>query len=247
MQCNGALDHDGLRPMTKIQFALYDLFSGIQGEATWTGRAMLFLRFSGCPLSCSWCDEPLHKDPQLAQSLTAKEILAKLRHTDPNLSQLLLTGGEPLAVKEIAHLVHFLKNQGYWIAMETSGMGGPVPVGLDWLTLSPKTPLPEELYTMADEIKYIVGASPVAQQTLEIQQRAKIHANVWVQPQSLITTISRPEVPTTERQPSSSRPYLWRDNVLLNQAALEHCLEHIKRSAGKIRLSLQTHKLINLP
>ena len=107
--------------------------------------------------------------------------------------------------------------------METSGVGGPIPPGVDWITLSPKKPLPDSLFAMANEIKYIVGASPTTQQVAEIQQRAKSHANVWVQPQSR------------------------HDTTAIHSAALQRCLEQIKQSNGKIRLSLQTHKLVDLP
>ena len=96
-------------------YPICDLFASIQGEATWTGRAMFFLRFSGCPLSCPWCDEPRHRDPTATRHLTAVEILAQLRHMDPTLRALVLTGGEPLAVRELPKLVDFLKKQGYWL------------------------------------------------------------------------------------------------------------------------------------
>lgn len=245
------------------RFPIYDLFSSIQGEATWAGQAMLFLRFSGCPLSCSWCDEPQHKDPQISRQLTAQEILEELRQTGPNLFHILLTGGEPLAVKELAQLVHFLKSQGYWVAMETSGVGGPMPLELDWITLSPKTPLPEALFAMANEIKYVVGASPIAQQAEEIQKRTKVHTNVWVQPQSA----GIPKTPKVGQPPPSESSYVWpvpqnhglaseksyvqhiqHDHGLaLNHDALQQCLKQIKNSGGKIRLSLQTHKLVGLP
>lgn len=227
-------------------FALYDLFSGIQGEGTWTGRAMLFLRFSGCPLACTWCDEPRHKDPQAAHSLTAQEILETLRRIDPNLFHVLLTGGEPLAANSIVSLVQFLKKKGYWLAMETSGVGGPIPPGLDWVTLSPKTPLSEAIFARADEIKYIVGAASSTQQEIAIQQRAKTHGNVWVQPQGIGITQARKERLHSNNQAlDCSEPDLGR--VGLDPNALLQCLASIKNSGGKIRLSLQTHKLVGLP
>lgn len=204
-----------------MNFPVYTLFSALQGEATWTGRAAFFLRFSGCPLSCSWCDEPLHRDPQKSRLITAEQILQELQQIDSNLFSIVLTGGEPLAVKDLGQLVQFLKQHGYWLALETSGVGGRFPAGLDWITLSPKTPLPDTTFAMADEIKYIVGPAPVEQQTAEIQQRAITHSNVWVQPRS-------------------------GDNGM-NRDALSRCLALIKSSNGKIRLSLQTHKLVGLP
>ncbi|MBF0402206.1 MAG: 7-carboxy-7-deazaguanine synthase QueE [Magnetococcales bacterium] len=209
-------------------YPICDLFASIQGEATWAGRAMLFLRFSGCPLSCPWCDEPRHKDPNAVRSLTAHAILAELRQAEPTLSALLLTGGEPLAIPGLAQLVAFLKEQGYWLAMETSGVGGTIPPGLDWITLSPKTPLPESVFARANELKYVVGATPTARQSAEIQQRARSHGTVWVQPQADGTLNAAGQ-------------------EQINPLALQQCLYHIKQSAGQIRLSLQTHKWVGLP
>lgn len=211
-----------------MRYPVCDLFASIQGEATWTGCAMLFVRFSGCPLACPWCDEPRHKDPEATRLLTGAEIVAAMRQLDPTLSRILLTGGEPLAVKGLAHLVACLKEQGYWLAMETCGIGGEIPSGLDWITLSPKTPLPEAVFAQAHEIKYIVASSPTDRQTKEIQARARMQENVWVQP--------RAEGEDEPTGPTTNPPQ-----------ALQHCLTHIKQSAGRIRLSLQTHKWIGLP
>ena len=204
-----------------VKFSVYNLFSAIQGEATWTGRAAFFLRFSGCPLSCSWCDEPLHRDPHRSRFITAEQIFQELQQIDSGLFSIILTGGEPLAVKDLGKLVEFLKQHGYWLALETSGVGGRIPCGLDWITLSPKTPLPDTTFAMADEIKYIVGPTLMEHQTAEIQRRAISHSNVWVQPLS--------------------------DDKDRDRGALSCCLSLIKNSNGRIRLSLQTHKLVGLP
>ncbi|MEO5339358.1 MAG: 7-carboxy-7-deazaguanine synthase QueE [Magnetococcus sp. MYC-9] len=216
------------RPLVAEQtYPVCELFASIQGEASWSGRAMIFVRFSGCPLACPWCDEPLHRDPAATRHLTAAEILAELRQADPGLFHVLLTGGEPLAVGGLEPLVAFLKGHGYWLAMESSGVGGPVPPGLDWLTLSPKTSLPEPLFALADEIKYIVPATASERQDEEIQRRALSHANVWVQPRA-------------EGGGEAG-------HAAIDPRALHRCLSHIRRSAGRIRLSLQTHKWIGLP
>ncbi|MBF0462147.1 MAG: 7-carboxy-7-deazaguanine synthase QueE [Magnetococcales bacterium] len=209
-------------------YPICDLVSTLQGEGTWAGMAVFLLRFSGCPLACSWCDEPRHRDPQATRHLTPAAIVAEMRRLDPHLTHILLTGGEPLAVPGLFYLVDYFKDHGYWQAMETSGVGGEIPFGLEWVTLSPKTPLPEALFNRADEVKYIIGANPSDRQTEEIQERARIHDNVWVQPCSEATVALPGQSP-------------------INPQALQHCLAHIKRSGGRIRLSLQTHKWIGLP
>ncbi|WP_193771457.1 7-carboxy-7-deazaguanine synthase QueE [Candidatus Magnetaquicoccus inordinatus] len=189
---------------------------------------MLFIRFHGCPLSCPWCDEPLHRDPNTRQDLLQEELLASLQKLNATLPYLLLTGGEPLAVPHLSELVVYLKQQGYWLAMETSGVGGTIPNGIDWITLSPKTPLPEEIYNKANEIKYIIEAPPSAKRTAEIVQRAIQHGNVWVQPRA---------------QPQQD-PH---QHPAIDPQALAGCLQLIRQSAGKIRLSLQIHKWAHIP
>ncbi len=189
---------------------------------------MLFIRFHGCPLACPWCDEPLHRDPAARREMLAEQLLQAVRRLHPRLPYLLLTGGEPLAVPRLAELVDFFKQQGFWQAMETSGVGGPIPEGVDWLTLSPKTKLAEAIYQRANEVKYVIGPSPSPRLRAEILQRAELHPNVWVQPRSGAEG---------NRQ----------GQAIINPQAVAACLQLIDEAAGTIRLSLQLHKWLNLP
>ncbi len=182
---------------------------------------MAFIRFFGCPLSCPWCDEPRHRDPATLRQLTVAEILAELERLGPPVPHVLLTGGEPLAVPGLPELVARLKEEGKWVAMESSGVGGQPPPGLDWLTLSPKTSLPEGLYGVADEIKYIVGPELSAPREREIRDRAARHGNVWVQPRA--------------------------DGDTPHPLAVARCVRLVLSARGRLRLSLQTHKWIGIP
>ncbi|HIJ84363.1 MAG TPA: 7-carboxy-7-deazaguanine synthase QueE, partial [Magnetococcales bacterium] len=121
------------------------------------GRPFVFVRFWGCPLSCPWCDEPRHRNPAFRRILSLAECIHALEHQTPGLNNILLTGGEPLAAPHLATLVNRLKERGKWVAMETSGVGGNIPENLDWITLSPKTPLPHFPVHRASEIKFVLG------------------------------------------------------------------------------------------
>ncbi|MBF0136279.1 MAG: 7-carboxy-7-deazaguanine synthase QueE [Magnetococcus sp. DMHC-1] len=204
-----------------IRHAICDLFASVQGEAGWSGRAMFFIRFSGCPLHCTWCDEPLHRDPQAIRLLTTADIQAARQELAPGIPHVLLTGGEPLSAPGLHELIASLKESGLWIAMETSGVGGPPPDGVDWLTLSPKTPLSAEWFTRANEIKYVVGANPDPAWIREILQQASRHPQVWVQPRS------RDGIPDPE--------------------AVALCYRLVLEAGAHLRLSLQTHKWIGVP
>ncbi|MBF0271777.1 MAG: 7-carboxy-7-deazaguanine synthase QueE [Magnetococcales bacterium] len=198
-------------------YPICDIFVSIQGEASWTGRPMVFVRAWGCPLSCPWCDEPLHRDPHARQLLTREAILAAVAQVAPGLFNVVLTGGEPLALPDLSGLVSAFQQNGYWVAMESSGQGGPLPdPPVDWLTLSPKTPLPESFYQAANEIKYILGADS-GSPALILEQAAR-HPNVWVQPRA------RGDAP--------------------DPRAVARCLDLTLQAKGRLRLSLQTHKYI---
>ncbi|MBF0626807.1 MAG: 7-carboxy-7-deazaguanine synthase QueE [Magnetococcales bacterium] len=204
-------------PIPEPRYPVCEMFVSVQGEGSWTGRPMIFVRAWGCPLSCSWCDEPLHRDPEARQLLTRAEILATAARLAPGLFNVVLTGGEPLAWPDLSALVAALREQGYWVAMESSGVGGPLPdPPVDWLTLSPKSPLPETLYQAAQELKFVLGASSGVPQWI-LEQVAR-HPNVWVQPRA-----------------NGNTP---------DPAAVRHCLELTLQAKGRLRLSLQTHKYI---
>ncbi|MBF0179007.1 MAG: 7-carboxy-7-deazaguanine synthase QueE [Magnetococcales bacterium] len=199
------------------RFPIAEIFASIQGEGSWTGRPMCFVRVWGCPLSCPWCDEPSHRDPAARQWLSTEEILARKEAIAPDLPHVLLTGGEPLAVEGIGELITACRTRGLWVAMESSGRGGPLPDPRpDWLTLSPKTPLEAALWEVADEIKIVVG--PDDQDP--IPTRAQAHPNVWVQPRA------RGSLP--------------------DPLAVARCVALTMASRGRLRLSLQTHKYIGI-
>jgi 7-carboxy-7-deazaguanine synthase len=202
-------------------YHLCDLFSSIQGEGTWSGRPMVFLRFWGCPLSCSWCDEPLHKDPKARIEMSIDSILERIELIGPKIPSILLTGGEPLAVKELPLLIAELKKAGKWVGMESSGVGYDIPEGLDWLTISPKKAITLGKMAKANEIKFIVGPNPTDSQKEEINHWGTIHPNVWLQPLG--------------------------DGDQPNTKATKICLDWVLASQGRLRLSTQIHKYLNIP
>ncbi|MBF0359152.1 MAG: 7-carboxy-7-deazaguanine synthase QueE [Magnetococcales bacterium] len=208
-------------PLSSPLFPICDLFTSIQGEGRWSGRAMVFIRFWGCPLACSWCDEPLHKDPSARRDLPLETLLEQVDSIGAGISSVLLTGGEPLAVEQLSLLIAELKKRGKWLAMESSGVGYDIPEGLDWLTISPKKALAEEVMTKADELKFIVGPSLSTAQKQEINHWAAIHPNVWLQPRA--------------------------DNNKPNLQANAKCLQLVLASQGRLNLSVQLHKYLNIP
>jgi 7-carboxy-7-deazaguanine synthase len=94
-----------------------EVFFSIQGEGTRAGRPSVFLRLTGCPLRCVWCDTSyaFHEGERLA----ADEVVARLEGYPARL--LCLTGGEPLAQPAAFPLVTRLLDAGWEVVVETSG------------------------------------------------------------------------------------------------------------------------------
>ena len=112
-------------------YKVNEIFYSLQGEGFNTGTASVFVRFSGCNLRCAFCDTA-HQEGTL---MTARQIVDEVMHYPAPL--IVLTGGEPsLFIDE--ELITTLKSTGKRIAIETNGTH-PLPHGIDWITLSPKT------------------------------------------------------------------------------------------------------------
>lgn len=99
-----------------------EIFDGIQGEGPLQGKPATFIRFSGCNLSCSWCDTKYHKDnPKTA---SPHDIAIEINH-----DLVVITGGEPF-VQDHDELQHLLQLLGqHTIQFETNGIIPPP----DWL------------------------------------------------------------------------------------------------------------------
>ena len=94
-----------------------EIFHSLQGEALQSGLPTVFVRLTGCPLRCTYCDseyafyggEWMHYD----------EILAEIEKHGTK--YVCVTGGEPLAQKRCADLLARLCDEGFRVSLETSG------------------------------------------------------------------------------------------------------------------------------
>ena len=94
-----------------------EIFFSIQGEGTRAGRPCLFVRLTGCPLRCVWCDTAyaFHEGARRAE----EDVLAELARHPCRLVQ--VTGGEPLSQPAAFPFVTRLLDAGYEVLVETSG------------------------------------------------------------------------------------------------------------------------------
>ena len=116
-----------------MKYRLRSIFSSIQGEGRHTGRPATFIRFAGCNLNCPWCDTRKHTK----EMLSIPEIMAKVRKLGNR--SVIVTGGEPTIVIGLRDILNALKNDGYWLALETNGTRNIPEIEMfDYVSVSPK-------------------------------------------------------------------------------------------------------------
>jgi 7-carboxy-7-deazaguanine synthase len=103
---------------------LTEIFFSIQGESTHAGRPCVFVRLTGCPLRCTWCDTAYAFHGGTERSL--ESIVVEVEHYGCRLVE--ITGGEPLAQPEVHLLITALADRGYTVLIETSGALDITPV-----------------------------------------------------------------------------------------------------------------------
>ena len=94
-----------------------EVFYSLQGEASRVGLPTVFVRLTGCPLRCKWCDTTYSFTGGEAASI--ESVLAEVAKYPAR--QVCVTGGEPLSQKDCLPLLSALCDAGYDVSLETSG------------------------------------------------------------------------------------------------------------------------------
>ena len=223
----------------------------MQGEGRNTGRAAVFIRFAGCNLRCSFCDTEFESYREMSR----EEILAEISRYEvrgtrcenqgsryevrgarcedskvqtsslsPQTSSLspliVLTGGEPTLQVDEA-FVDFLHQHGYEVSMESNGTR-PAPQNLDWLTVSPKS----------RGTRYEV-------QGTRVPDEIKLVFDEHTDPEAILPSETSNHSPLLYLQPCDT------GDAQRNKVITQACVEYIKQHP-QWRLSLQTHKLIDI-
>jgi 7-carboxy-7-deazaguanine synthase len=100
-----------------LSMRVTELFYSIQGESTYAGQPCVFVRLTGCPLRCTWCDTEYAFFGGSEVSL--EQILTKVESYGCRLVE--ITGGEPLAQSDALALITSLCEKGFEVLIETSG------------------------------------------------------------------------------------------------------------------------------
>ena len=110
--------------MAEPRLRVTEIFYSIQGETSRVGLPTVFVRLTGCPLRCGYCDTAYAF--QGGEWLSLPEILAAVANYAPR--QVTVTGGEPLAQRDCPALLTALCDAGYDVSLETSGALDIAPV-----------------------------------------------------------------------------------------------------------------------
>lgn len=94
-----------------------EIFYSIQGEGTYIGIPMVFVRFTGCNLRCTWCDTKYAWEE--GKEMSMDEIINEIKKYETK--WVCITGGEPLLQKDIYKFIDRLLNMEYNVLLETNG------------------------------------------------------------------------------------------------------------------------------
>lgn len=100
-----------------MKLKIHEIFYSLQGESTRVGLPTVFVRLTGCPMRCVYCDTAYAFSG--GSNMEINDILAKV--TEFGTQYVTVTGGEPLAQKDCHVLLKVLCDAGYNVSLETGG------------------------------------------------------------------------------------------------------------------------------
>ena len=213
------------KPKSKNQMLrVTEIFLSIQGESSHAGRPCAFVRLTGCPMRCVWCDSEYTFTGGMKMSFD--EIFKQLEDFGCDLVE--VTGGEPLAQKAVFPFITKLCDQGYEVLIETGGFVSTSNVDeRACVILDVKCPASgeaernhwanlERLRAAKDEVKFVIA-----------------DLNDW---QFARQTIEKYDLSAKVKEILIS-PVFGVEN-------LREIAETVSRSGLKVRLNLQLHKYI---
>lgn len=100
-----------------MDLRITEIFLSVQGESSHAGRPCAFVRLTGCPMRCVWCDSEYTFTG--GERMSFEDIFVKLADYGCKLVE--VTGGEPLAQKNVYPFITELCDRGYEVLIETGG------------------------------------------------------------------------------------------------------------------------------
>lgn len=213
-------------------YRVNEIFYSLQGEGAFTGTPMVFVRMSGCNLSCPFCDT----DHRPFREMTAEQIVREAREAEKEFTgtdsceTICLTGGEPFLQLDY-QLITAIHHGWYKIHVETNGTFPRLEM-LDWVTMSPKCGFPSVQGDSSlrmedpDEIKLLFSAPRTEEQARDLDSTLDAWQGDYDARYYCLQPVDTGDPATTAE----------------NTAA---AIDYIKRHPDW-HLSLQTHKLTGI-
>jgi 7-carboxy-7-deazaguanine synthase len=130
-----------------------EIFYSLQGEGFLAGAPSVFIRLSGCPLYCRWCDTKYAWDQMTGVHYSLAKIEQIIRQWPSKYA--VITGGEPMINSDLTLLAQTLKASGKHITIETAGIAFISDIPCDLMSISPKlsnsTPTNPELAAIHED------------------------------------------------------------------------------------------------
>lgn len=206
-----------------LTLRLTEIFFSLQGESRTVGLPTVFIRLTGCPLRCGYCDTTYAFQGGKHWSLDA--IIAEVAQYRTR--YVTVTGGEPLAQKGVTVLLTRLCDAGYEASLETSGALDISPVDPRVSrVMDLKTPSSGEvvkncyanipLLTAHDQLKFVIANLEDYRWSMEMLQRYQLNERCEVlfspvhdelPPRELAEWILRDQLPV--RMQLQLHKYLW--------------------------------------
>ena len=174
-----------------------EIFRSIQGESTHAGRPCTFVRLTGCPMRCVWCDSEYTFTG--GEHYSIDSIMDQVAAFGCRLVE--VTGGEPLAQKQAFELIRRLCDDEYEVLIETGGYvstaaldprasvildikcpaSGEEPRN-DWSNLERLRADKDEVkFVIADEADWIYARNLIKKEALESRTKAILISPAWGQ------------------------------------------------------------------
>jgi 7-carboxy-7-deazaguanine synthase len=202
------------------QININEIFYSLQGEALYTGLPTVFVRLTGCPLRCSYCDTEYAFTGK--NILTIDDILTTIKKY--NTKYVCVTGGEPLAQKNCLVLLDSLIANNYKVSLETSGsidiskVNDKVSIVMDIKTPSSNEEKQNKYNNIdklkaKDQVKFVIGSKDDFNWSVEIINKYKIKTDIFFSP-------------------------------VFNQIEYQELANWILKAQINVRMQLQLHKII---
>ena len=165
--------------MPPLSWKVNEIFYSVQGEGAHSGMPAVFLRLSGCSMGCNFCDTKYAFSA--GQEMNSLQVLVAL--AEYPCKTVVITGGEP-AEQNLTGLISTLKSAGHIVHIETNGAHDCDVSQADFVCVSPKKYVSQEMLKKADIIKLVVSQTTDLEDLKKYYNYENEKTTIYLQPES---------------------------------------------------------------